>query len=176
VVQQNDANAKIYRYSHQDCSDADLRAHVWPADGIAKNMAARSIASLTAPITARVSSLLDANFNSHSASTIASVLANFRKIKTEFDGDDYQYECENDCDTANAYVYGIWSDIHLCMNKLRGRSNNFIGGVIVHEMSHYAAGTDDNEYFYPSATNQTTLSSDDAIDNGDSYEGFAARI
>lgn len=46
---------------------------------------------------------------------------------------------------------------------------------MVHEMSHYAAGTDDEEYFYP-GSRQTTLSASDAIDNGDSYEGFAARL
>ncbi len=165
----------VNRYSHQDCTEADLRAHIWPATHIARRMVNRAVAALSRPLTPHVRNLMMLNFNDASAATVAAVLAKFRAMKAEFEGDDYQYECEDVCDTANAYVYGFWTDIHLCMNRLRGRSNNFIAGVIVHEMSHYAAGTDDNEYFYPGRA-RTTLKASDAIDNGDSYEGFVGRL
>jgi hypothetical protein len=166
----------IRRYSHEDCTDADLRHHIWPADRIAKRMVDRAIAALsTSPLAPPVSRLMLLNFNDASASSVAEVLAKFREIKREYDGNSYQYECEDDCDSENAYVYAFWTDVHLCMNKLRGRSNDFIAGVMVHEMSHYAAGTDDNEYFYP-GTGQTSLSPSDAVDNADSYEGFVGRL
>ena len=172
-----DANAKIYRYTHQDCTETDLKSHIWTADSIASKMATRSVNSLynfkRNPSDPHIRDLLLKNFNDDSVSTINKVLSKFIKISNEFAGDDYQYECEDDCDSENAYVYGFWTDIHLCMNKLSGKSNNFIAGVIVHEMSHYAAGTDDNEYFYP-GTGQTTLSVADAVDNADSYRGVCS--
>ena len=77
-----------------------------------------------------------------------------------------------------AYVYHIWTDIHLCMSTLRGMPNKQIAGIIVHEFSHYAAGTDDNQYYFYSGVGSapSSLSVADAIDNADSYEGFSFDI
>jgi hypothetical protein len=178
TVQQNGGiDRKIQKYSHEDCDETtDLRPHIWPANHIASTMVDNSIAALTAStISATTTTLLDNHFNSHSASTISSVLAVFRSIKTAFTANNYTYECENNCDGENAYVYGIWSDIHLCMNSLRGRDNRGIAAIIVHEFSHYYGGTDDNVYYFSfgSGTRPSTLSVSDGIDNADCYEGFA---
>ncbi|REC49246.1 MULTISPECIES: DUF4157 domain-containing protein [Chryseobacterium] len=177
VQQSGGVGRKIQKYSHQDCNETtDLRPHIWPANHIAITMVDNAISALTASrVSSSTISLLDNHFNSHSSSTISSVLKVFRKIKAAFTANNYTYECENDCDGDNAYVYGIWSDIHLCMNNLRGRDNRGIAAIIVHEFSHYYGGTDDNVYYFSfgSGTIPSTLSVSDAIDNADCYEGFA---
>ena len=171
---------QVQKYSHEDCDEnSDLKPHIWPADHMAKTMVNNGIAALTAsPVTAATNSVLDKHFNSHSSSTVSSVLAVLRSIKAAFDSDDYTYECEDDCDDANAYVYGVWSDIHLCMNRLRGRDNKGIAAIIVHESSHYYGGTDDNVYYFSfgAGTAPASLSASDAVENADSYEGFAYDI
>ncbi len=177
VQQQNSGEKMVQRYSHEDCDETlDLRPHIWPADHMAKAMVNNGIAALTAsPVSAATNALLDRHFNSHSASTVTSVLAVLQRIKAAFDSDEYTYECEDDCDDANAYVYGVWSDVHLCMNVLRGRDNKGIAAIIVHEFSHYYGGTDDNVYYFSfgSGTAPASLSVADAVENADSYEGFA---
>lgn len=171
---------RVQKYSHEDCDEiSDLRPHIWPANHIATSMVNSAIAALTAsPITAATNGYLDKHFNDHSATTIASVLAVFRRIQAAFTANDYTYECEDDCDSENAYVYGIWSDIHLCMNQLRGRDNKGIAAIIVHEFSHYYGGTDDNVYFFSfgAGSAPASLSVSDAVENADSYEGFAYDI
>lgn len=172
---------KVQKYSHEDCDETtDLRPHIWPADHLAKDMVNRSIAALSSsPVTAATNALLDRHFRDHSASTVTSVLSVFQSIKDAFDDDDYTYECEDDCKSPTAaYVYGIWSDIHLCMNELRGKPNRDVAGIIVHEFSHYYGGTDDEAYYFFYVHNgaPTTLSTSDAIDNADSYGGFAYEI
>jgi hypothetical protein len=169
----------ISRYSTQDCEKNDITS-IHPSDVIAKIMAVRSVGKLKSYLSTptsdpHVRDLLLKNFNDDSLSTVRQVYANFKKIETELLGEDYQYECENDCDEENAYVYGFWTDIHLCMNQLKGLPTEYIAHVIVHEMSHYAADTSDHEYFYP-GTGVTSLSPSKAIDNADSYQGFAGRI
>lgn len=180
IQQGNGIGKQVQKYSHEDCDEnLDLRPHIWPADHMAKTMVNNGISALTAsPVTAATNSVLDKHFNSHSASTVASVLAVLRSIKAAFDADDYTYECEDDCDDANAYVYGVWSDIHLCMNQLRGKDNKGIAAIIVHESSHYYGGTDDNVYYFSfgSGTAPSSLSASDAVENADSYEGFAYDI
>jgi predicted SprT family Zn-dependent metalloprotease len=179
IIKNAEEDAGIYRYSTQDCKESDVTNHIDPADLRATRMAIRSAGQLarflSTPSDPHVRDLLLKNFNDDSLSTVRKVYANFKKIEAEFLGNDYQYECEDDCGTENAYVYPFWTDVHLCMNKLSGQSNEFIAGVMVHEMSHYAADTDDNEYFYP-GKGVTSLPASKAIENGDSYEGFAARI
>jgi hypothetical protein len=104
-----------------------------------------------------------------------SALSRFARIKVYLDKDEFTIECENDCTDAKAYVYAVWTDIHMCMNKLRNESTRRFGEILLHEVSHDAAGTDDEEYYYPSRTT-TTLSKGDALDNADSYESFAAQV
>jgi len=179
ITNNGEEDTEIYRYSTQDCKDSDVTNHIAPADLRATNMAIRSAGQLakflSTPSDPHVKDLLLKNFKDDSASTARQVFDHFKKIEAELVANDYQYECEDDCDTENAYVYPFWTDVHLCMNKLSGKSNDFVAGVIVHEMSHYAADTSDHEYFYP-GTGVTSLSASKAVENADSYEGFAARI
>ena len=65
------------------------------------------------------------------------------------------------------------------MNHLRGKANDCIARTIVHEFSHYYAGTDDNGYCksgcgYDSCP--ATLSASDALENADSYACFAYEL
>ncbi|MEM9487597.1 MAG: M35 family metallo-endopeptidase [Myxococcota bacterium] len=75
--------------------------------------------------------------------------------------------------TANAYVYRLWSDIHLnppwFTYGLDKRA-----AIILHEMTHKYAGTDDHAYIHDAA--YATLDPKDAIDNADSYEEFALEV
>ncbi len=184
VVQQGRIGTRsgpiVQRYSHQDCEERDLRAHIWPADRIARQMVEKAIRVLSAsPVNPAVTPLLSKHFMS-STPSISTILAVFRKIKKDFDGDDYQYECEDDCEEENAYVYGIWTDIHLCMNMLGGKANDCIASTIVHEFSHYSANTDDESgrcydcASFPGCP--SSLSASDATDNADSYAAFAYEL
>lgn len=184
VVQQTRSGQKagkqIQRYSHQDCTDADLRAHIWPADGIARAMVTKAIRVLGAtPINPAVVPLLSKNFMT-STPTISAILAVFNKVNADFTTNTYQYECEDDCEDENAYVYGIWTDIHLCMNMLRGMANDCIASTIVHEFTHYSANLDDESGrcygcgSFPGCP--AGLSTSDALDNADSYAAFAYEL
>ncbi len=186
VLQQNQTDVVqathpvIQRYSHQDCEDADLRNHIWPADWIAKQMVEKAIRVLSAsPIDPAITPLFSKYFMT-STPSIADILSVFQKIKTDFDGDSYQYECEYDCTDANAYVYGFLTDVHLCMNYLRGRANDCIASTIVHEFSHYSAGTDDESGrcydcgYFPGCP--ADLSVSDAVDHADAYAAFAYEL
>mgnify|MGYP000632397346 CR=1 FL=1 len=173
-------NRKIQRYHHEDCdTKLDLKPHIWPADHLAKTMVSNSITELSkGTISARVNGLLTKYFRSNSASTVKTVLGVYNKIKAAFDADKYTYECETGCTSGNAYTYKVWSDIHLCMDHWRGKANKCLASVIIHEFSHYYGGTTDHQYFTEcnSKTAPSSLTVAQAVDNGDSYEGFAYEL
>ena len=174
----------IRRYSHEDCTDADLKAHIWPADFIARQKVAAAITAVTtSPISSTTEGLLAKYFMTRSpdVSAIAKV---FRSVKAAFDGDSYTYECEDDCDSStNAYSGRFW-DIHLCMNNIRGRANDCIARTIIHEFTHKYAGTGHGWWFSTAACYNgcdtsgcpADLDADDALDNAYSYAGFAHEI
>jgi hypothetical protein len=170
---------RVQRYSHEDCSEADLRGHIWPGDHLARGMVAKAVRVLRMkPVPASVTPLLSKYFQA-ATPDIPAILRVFSRIHREFAADDYQYECEEDCDDANAYVYGIWTDVHLCMNQLRGRANDCFARTIIHEFSHYAAGTDDEASCYGGCgpgSCPSGLDADDAADNAYSYAAFAYEL
>ena len=110
-----------------------------------------------------------------SGAHLEAVILGFERIKNKFSGSDYQYECESECDAGDkAYVYDVWTDIHMCMNALRSKSDIYGASVALHEMSHYATGTDDFDYyFYDGTPAQTTMHPDDAVSHADGYQSFA---
>jgi outer membrane protein OmpA-like peptidoglycan-associated protein len=107
---------------------------------------------------------------------LRAVIEGFTRTYDTFKSDDYQYECEDDCDGDHAYVYDVWSDVHMCMDALRTRGDLYGAGVAVHEMTHYSTGTDDLEYFYYGSPATTSLHPDDAIGNADGYMAFASEF
>ncbi len=171
----------MQRYYTQDCERYDVaqrRAGVV----IARAEAGRAVTALQRYLNARpgtqdaaTARLLRENFASNSSSTALKALIRFTKIKRYLDADDFTIECETDCDDAKAYVYAVWTDIHMCMDVMKNESTRRYGEILLHEVSHDAAGTDDEQYYYPAGTT-TTLSVGDALDNADSYESFAAQI
>ncbi|MGK5169323.1 M35 family metallo-endopeptidase [Geodermatophilus sp. CPCC 205761] len=173
----------VQRYYTEDCEGYSVDQR---RNGVseATSMARRAVDALTAYTAAhpggtqdpRTAQLLRDCFASDSLWTAMRARAGFARIKAYLDADDFTIECEDDCDTANAYVYGVWTDIHMCMNVIKNESARRFGEILLHEVSHDAHGTDDEQYFYPPAGSRTTLSVGDALDNADSYEAFAAQI
>ena len=117
------------------------------------------------------------------APDIAAITKTFRTVKAAFDADAYTYECEDDCPEGDLAYTSIVSDIHLCMNNLRGRANNCIARVIVHELTHKYAWTGHGWWFgtarcYNRCDNAgcpAKLSPDDALSNADSFAAFGVR-
>jgi hypothetical protein len=169
----------LQRYGHEDCKDADLKTHIWPADGIAKKKVNAAIAAVSASPVSATTAALFAKYFMTSTPKVATILKVLQKLKAGFDANKYTYECEEDCDAdTNAYSGYFW-DIHLCMNNLRGRANDCIARTIVHEFSHKYAGTDDNAHCYDvcdTAGCPATLSASDALDNAYSFGGFAHEL
>lgn len=175
----------VSRYYIDDCDDADKDFRS-SADGKATAMAKKALSTLEKykkedqldRADKKVSDLLDDHFGFYGVGPhLNAVIKGFNEIKNKFVADDYTYECEDDCDSEYAYVYSFWSDIHICMNKLKKKGKDFAAHVFLHEMSHYIAGTDDLKYYYyGKASDTSTLHPNDAISNADSYEGFADQV
>jgi hypothetical protein len=177
---QGSANGVIRRYAHEDCTEDDLKTHIWPSDYIARQMTKKAIRVMTAsPVDPSVTPLLSKYFMTATPSA-AAILKVFDKIDVEYTANDYKYECEDDCSGQKlGYVYGIWTDIHLCMNHLRSFTNDCIARTMVHEMSHYYAGTDDNAYCKSDcgfSSCPSSLSAADALENADSFACFAYEL
>lgn len=174
----------LQRYSHEDCTETDLRTHIWPADGIAKRKVDAAIAAVTASPVAASTQALFAKYFMTRTPDVATIASLFRQVKAGFDGNSYTYECEDDCDPGeNAYSGWCW-DIHLCMNNLRGRANDCIARTIIHEFTHKYAGAGhgwwfSNAYCYnacDTAGCPSNLSPTDALSNAYSLAGFAHEV
>ena len=84
VAQQRAAAPVVQRYSHQDCTEDDLKNHVWPADGLASQMVKKAIRVLSATaIDPSVTPLFTKYFMTSSPSP-ARLLKVFDKIDAEF--------------------------------------------------------------------------------------------
>lgn len=175
----------VSRYYVDDCdkADEDFRSS---ADGRATAMAKEAVTALerykkddtNGQADKKVNDLLVDHFAFQGVGAhLNAVIKGFRKIRNKFVADDYTYECEDDCDSAYAYVYQVWSDVHICMNKLKPKGKDFAAHVFLHEMAHFSAGAGDLEYYYYGGSSEnTSLHPDDAVSNADSYEGFADQL
>lgn len=176
----------LARYAHQDCSEDDLKDHIWPADHIAKRMVKKAIKALSySPIEAPVAALFPKYFMT-SSPKIAKILHVFDQVDAEFRDNDYTYECEDDCEgTEFGHTWSgltgaiTQSHIHVCMNHLRDKANECIARTIVHEFTHRYADTDDNGYCksgcgYSSCPSD--LTEDNALENADSFACFAYEV
>ena len=141
-----------------------VRGRPWVANVIT------GLVNLPDPIPASVATLLNRHFHTAKRDQIREIVKNFNAIYSAMNKS-IDFECETECDdNVAAYVYTIWTDLHLCpiWNSLDpgGQAN-----TIIHEIAHDAAGRDDEAYVWQPA--YQTLSAEDAIDNADSYSNLA---
>jgi len=175
----------LQRYSHADCSDPDLRTHVWPSDWVARQMVSKAIRVLSAtPIDPRVSTLF-ANYFQNSSPNVSRILQVFRSVEGAFTRNNYTYECEESCSgTEQAYVRGLipYGSVHLCMSVVRAWTSACIARAIIHEFTHRYVGTfgiGDKLYCNTGcgcSPCDSSLSANDALDNADSYACFAFNL
>jgi hypothetical protein len=125
-----------------------------------------AIGKLATPAAPQVAAALTANFHSTEAKVVAEVLSKLQRIRAAFDGT-IPIEVESE-GTARAYVYRIWSDIHLCPPWFADPDADARARTIIHECSHKYTGTDDKAYHWDSAK-YGSLSVKDALNNADSY-------
>lgn len=80
-----------------------------------------------------------------------------RKVWKPFrDGHEIKTECESGCDSnVAAYVYPTYSRIHLCP-LWWNQTANLRGSILLHEMTHYRAGTEDH-FYYLNKTDPSTI-------------------
>jgi Lysine-specific metallo-endopeptidase len=126
--------------------------------------------NLPFPYPAGVARLLNRHFRITGRGYLHEVRRHFATIYAALESP-IDFECEKSCDAGvAAYVYSVWSDVHLCpvwyAQTPNGRAN-----TIIHEIAHDAANRDDEAYIWEASYN--TLSVEDAIDNADSYSNFA---
>jgi hypothetical protein len=157
----------------EDCP-ADWRKKANDALAVGRPWVANVITGLSNlpnPIPAPVAALLNKHFHTTNRSDIAEIVKHYTQINSAINHS-IDFECETECDdSVAAYVYSIWTDLHLCpiwYNNLdmKGKAN-----TIIHELAHDAAGRDDEAYIWQAK--YQTLSVEDAIDNADSYSNFA---
>ncbi len=173
------AEVVLSRYSHKNCAEADLHDSIWPADHLARQMVLDAMAAVTAkPIGAGA---LFADYFMTPTPDFLTVLTPFAKVGQAFADNDYTYECHEKCEDKEelAHVSNIGSirygNIHLCMNKLRSNPNNCFANTIVHEFMHRFADMSDHLYCHTGCLIGCPggMTVDEALDNADSYAGFA---
>lgn len=181
VCQQNNFSPiQIRRFTTDDCSQSDHEI-IDKADSKAVSILNKTIRILRQFISDSragnenpvLEDIFARYFGIAEASYAEIMLTSYKRILNKLAEDDYQYECEDDCDNENAYVYSFWSDIHLCMNNIRNNGNLIIARTIIHEMSHYVTDTDDLAYCKQDNRCPISLHYLDAISNADSYACFA---
>lgn len=108
------------------------------------------------------------------------LIGNFKEMRREMDN--ASYEVEHETITPGkpytvAYVYTLplihgVGDVHVCFPAFANASADEQAATLVHEMSHYAIGTDDNAYDWET-TKWNAMSQKQKMDNADSYGEFA---
>jgi hypothetical protein len=158
--------------SFEDCptdwqtkaNDALARGRPWVANVIT------GLSNLPSPIPPRVAALLNRHFHTTFSGDIRKIVGHFNEIYSAMNAA-IDFECETSCGPREAaYVYSVWTDLHLCP-VWYNLSPNGQTNLIIHELAHDAANRDDEAYIWEAS--YATLSVDDAIDNADSYSNFA---
>jgi hypothetical protein len=129
------------------------------------------LSNLPTPIPATVSTLLMRHFHTTATRDIATILARYRQIQTAIHSS-LNFECETSCD-ANvlAYVYSIWTHLHLCPYWFSS-AVDLQAATVIHEISHDIVGADDNAYEWETAK-YNAMSVSKAMNNADSFGHFA---
>ena len=116
-------------------------------------------------------------FGAYTSTRYTKVLSNWKKIMQAF-SETITYNCSGPACQSNwyAYVYsGGKLEVFLC-NQYWGASDtgtNTKYGILIHEVSHEAASTDDHAYGQTNCQNLATNDPNKAIENADNYEFYA---
>jgi hypothetical protein len=133
--------------------------------------AVNGLSSLPKPIPAPVAALLTKHFHTTLDKDLVRITERFAKLNTAIK-QAIDFECETSCgDNVLAYVYSIWSDLHLCPYWFRS-GTELQAATVIHELAHDVVGCDDNAYEWETAK-YAGLSVKEAIDNADSFAHFA---
>jgi len=123
------------------------------------------------PIPAPVAKLLTKHFHTTFDKDITKIVGRYRKLDSAI-RQSIDFECETSCDPGvRAYVYSIWSDLHLCPDWFNSGPEPRARSVI-HELAHDVVGCDDNAYEWQTSK-YSNMSVNDAFNNADSYAHFA---
>lgn len=116
-------------------------------------------------------------FGAHTATRYSKVLGNWKKIRDGFE-EDITYNCSGpECQPSYyAYVYaGGKQEVFLCEQfwgaSTTGTDTQY--GILIHEVSHEVAGTNDHGYGLTTCKAMATNEPEKAIENADNYEFFA---
>ena len=129
------------------------------------------LSNLPRPIPAPVANLLTHHFHTTYDKDLAKILDKYKKLNKAIN-QAIDFQCETKCDKdVLAYVYSIWSDLHLCPYWFSSDAE-LQASTVIHELAHDVVGCDDNAYEWET-TKYNRMSVSDAMDNADSYAHFA---
>ncbi len=131
-----------------------------------------------------ITDALIANFHTTNASDVLKIIINIFILRSRLN-EDLDVDCTpihwyNGCDTnVLAIVYGssslgLTGDVNLCPRFFTCGNAYVRYSTIIHEVSHKEPGTSDKGY--EDTPDYATLSTEDAIDNADSYEAFIRQV
>jgi RHS repeat-associated protein len=121
-------------------------------------------------------------FGDVSGKTISSVLNVTWKTWSGLQKDGWTFECECSCaPNVAAKVYPLWSDCHLCRPFFDTGTAHDRAKIIVHEATHYWAGTEDYGYRGPVDyrdinNNRVQVSNIQKLTNADTVAGFVKEV
>jgi Lysine-specific metallo-endopeptidase len=164
----SDGTTSVRMEDENNAQAAMIAAAVTRAREILDN----AIGKISNPSDPKVSGALQANFHSTEAKVSTEVSTKLSRIRNAFNGT-IPVEVESD-GTARAYVYVIWSDIHLCPPWFADTNPDARARTIIHECSHKYTGTDDKAYHWD--PKYASISTKDALNNADSYAWFCMDV
>jgi hypothetical protein len=164
----SDGTTSVSMEDENDAQAAMIAAAVTRARQILDN----AIGKIGSPSDPKVSAALQANFHSTDTKVSNEVSTKLSRIRNAFNGT-IPVEVESE-GTSRAYVYVIWSDIHLCPPWFADPSADGRARTIIHECSHKYTGTDDKAYHWD--PKYATISTKDALNNADSYAWFCMDV
>lgn len=129
------------------------------------------LSNLPTPIPPAVATLLQKHFHTTFDKDITKILGRYKQILAATHSS-LNFECETSCDPkVLAYVYWIWTDLHLCPYWFTAAAD-LQAATIIHEIAHDVVGADDNAYEWETAK-YNGMSVADATNNADSFAHFS---
>jgi|GEM_PF-2163721 len=109
------------------------------------------------------------------------LINNYKKMQSEMDNASYEVEHEEikpGEPYTVAYVYTLplvhgVGDVHIVFPAFEKGTTDGRASTLVHEMSHYAVGTEDHAYVWET-TKWNKLTQEQKMDNADSYGNFSS--